>query len=107
MLSTPIGRLRLISVLEAITYLVLLFIAVPVKYGADKPVLVQIMGPVHGTFFILYVIQTLDVRSKLKWDGAMTMKVLVAAVIPFAPFVVERRLRALESGAAAPARAKA
>jgi integral membrane protein len=106
MLSTPIGRLRLISVLEAVTYLVLLFIAVPVKYGADRPVLVQIMGPVHGTFFILYVIQALDVRSKLKWDGATTAKVLVAAVIPFAPFFVERWLRTQVPGTAAPASAK-
>jgi integral membrane protein len=92
-LSTPVGRLRVISLLEAVSFLVLIFIAVPVKYAGDNPNPVHVMGPVHGALFILYVLSTWQVRQALSWSNVVTVKVLVAAVIPFAPFWVERWLR--------------
>jgi integral membrane protein len=92
-LSTPVGRLRVFSVLEAITYLVLLFVAVPIKYAGDNPNPVHVMGPVHGVLFIFYVLSAWQARAALSWPNNVTAKVLVAAVIPFAPFFVERWLR--------------
>jgi integral membrane protein len=101
-LSTPIGRLRVFSVLEAVTFLVLVFIAVPVKYAGDNPKMVQVMGPVHGVFFIFYVLSLFQVRKALSWPTVLTVKVLVAAVIPFAPFWVERWLRTQHAPVATP-----
>jgi integral membrane protein len=102
-LSTPIGRLRVFSLLEAISFLVLIFIAVPVKYAGDNPTMVHVMGPVHGVLFIFYVLTTWQVRQALSWSTGVTAKVLVAAVIPFAPFWVERWLRTLQTSSATPA----
>ncbi len=93
MMSTPLGRLRLISLLEAVSFLMLLAFAVYKRTDGGSETGVQIMGPVHGVLFILYVLAALDVRKRLAWANATTAKVLVAAVVPFAPFYVERWLR--------------
>lgn len=92
MVAKAVGRLRVVSLLEGISFLILLTASV-VKRTAEEEIGVQIMGPVHGFLFICYVILALDVRGKLKWDAMTTAKVLIASVIPFAPFFVERWLR--------------
>jgi integral membrane protein len=100
MLATPVGRLRLFSVLEAISFLFLLSVAVPMQIAGDDK-LVMPAGMTHGILFILYVLAALDLRTRLGWPNQVTGKVLVAAVIPFAPFFVERWLRNLEAPAPA------
>ena len=55
MLQTPIGRLRLMGFIEGMSLLILLFIAMPLKYWADYPMAVTIVGSVHGGLFILYL----------------------------------------------------
>ncbi|HEY2832036.1 MAG TPA: DUF3817 domain-containing protein [Sporichthyaceae bacterium] len=92
MLSTPIGRLRVFSVLEAISYLALLSIAVPMQIGGNDS-LIAPAGATHGVLFIFYVLSAWQVRTALSWPNNVIAKVLVAAVIPFAPFFVERWLR--------------
>ena len=100
MVSTPVGRLRLFSLLEAVTYLFLLGVAVPMQIGGNDK-LIAPAGMTHGILFILYVLTTIDVRGKLGWPNNITLKVLVASVIPFAPFFVERWLRSQETPARA------
>lgn len=92
MTSNAIDRLRLISLVEGISFLVLLTCSV-LKRTNDWELGVQIMGPVHGFFFVLYVLAALDVRKRLGWPNATTAKVLLAAIPPFVPFFVERWLR--------------
>ena len=81
---------RFVSVAEAISFLVLLLVAMPLKYGADAPVGVQVMGPVHGILFLLYLLLALIVRADLGWDARRTVLALGASVLPVAPFLVER-----------------
>jgi integral membrane protein len=90
MLSTRIGRLRLISVLEGISYLVLLLIS---RWVLDWHPGVAVLGPIHGILFITYLLGVLDLRKRMNWDTATLVKLLAAAVIPFATFFVERWLR--------------
>lgn len=90
MLSTRIGRLRLFSVLEATTYIVLLAIS---SFALDWHGGVAVLGPVHGALFVIYVLAVLELRSKANWDMATLVKLLLASVIPFAPYFVERWLR--------------
>ncbi|MGQ0626390.1 MAG: DUF3817 domain-containing protein [Sporichthyaceae bacterium] len=92
LLKDPIGRLRVISVLEASSFLILLVCSV-LKRTHDFQAGVHVMGPVHGILFVLYLLLVLDVRARLQWPTATTLKVALAAVIPVAPFFVERRLR--------------
>ncbi|MDQ0926299.1 integral membrane protein [Bacillus atrophaeus] len=74
MLQTPIGRLRTMGFIEGMSLLILLFIAMPLKYWADLPLAVTIVGSVHGGLFVLYLLVlayvTLSVKWSLKWSAA-------------------------------------
>ncbi len=89
--ATPaIPALRIVAVLEAVSWLVLI-VATIVKYTADAPLGVKIMGPVHGVLFLAYVALVIEVRRKLAWDARTTFIVLADSIIPFGGFVVARR----------------
>lgn len=92
MLNSNIGRLRLTGLLEGISYLLLLFIAVPAKYWGDMPVISKVLGPIHGVLFILFVYYTFSIASDLKWKFTTTGKVLLASIIPFGTFYVDSRI---------------
>ncbi|GGT57696.1 putative membrane protein YdzA [Actinomadura citrea] len=85
-----IRAFRFVSVAEAFSFLLLLLVAMPLKYGADAPIGVQVMGPVHGVLFMAYVGLVFLVREQLGWDLGRTVLALGAAVLPVAPFFVER-----------------
>ncbi|WP_051468501.1 DUF3817 domain-containing protein [Actinomadura oligospora] len=85
-----VKTLRIVSVAEAVSFLVLLLVAMPLKYGADAPVAVQIMGPIHGVLFLAYVGLVLVGRQATGWDNKRTLLALIASVLPIAPFFVER-----------------
>jgi integral membrane protein len=94
LLCTRIGRLELLGYLEGLSLLILLFVAVPLKYWAGNPAMVRILGPVHGTFFLWYVFQTLSIGVENRWQfRKTTWKVLVACIIPFGTFYIGRQLR--------------
>lgn len=85
--------LRIAAVAEALTLLALVFVAVPLKYGADLPAAASIMGPIHGMAFMLFlwfVIRSLS-EELINWKGAV--RLLVGAVIPFGGIVNERWLK--------------
>ncbi len=89
LLSTKVGRLRLIG----ISLLVLIGIAVPMKYASDDPSLVKLMGPIHGFFFVIFVINALSVGIEYKWKfSEITWKVLLACMIPFGTFYIDYRI---------------
>ncbi len=89
--STSVGRLRILGFLEGISLLVLVFVAVPLKYYAQNPALTKLIGPIHGGLFLLFVINTLSVGIEQNWRfKTTTWKVLLACVVPFGTFYVDR-----------------
>lgn len=91
--NNPVGRLRIIAFLEGISLLVLVLIAVPLKYAAGQPGLSTIMGPVHGALFLLFVFNTISVGVTLRWKfSETTWKVLLACIIPFGTFYIDRKI---------------
>jgi integral membrane protein len=91
--TTSIGRLRLSGFLEGVSFLVLLFIAMPMKYMFNEPTLVRIIGAIHGGLFLLFVLITLQVAVEKKWKFTdITWKVLLASVIPFATFYIDSKI---------------
>ena len=93
LLKTPIGRLRLIGYIEGLSLLVLLFIAVPLKYAAGDPLLSKIMGPLHGALFLLFIFNTLSVGVEQQWKFRQTTyKVMLACIIPFGTFYIDRKI---------------
>ena len=84
-----IKTLRVISYLEGISYILLLFIAVPIKYYANDPSLVILLGMPHGLLFVAYVILSLVNSKKYRWNSKKTLVVLISSVIPFGTFYVD------------------
>ena len=81
--------LRVISYLEGISYILLLFIAVPIKYYANDPSLVKLLGMRHGLLFVAYVILSLVSSKEYRWNSKKTLVVLISSVIPFGTFYVD------------------
>jgi integral membrane protein len=93
LIQSRIGRLRIVGFLEGISLLVLLFVAVPVKYVFGDAILVRIIGPVHGMLFLLFVLNTLGAGIEQRWNfRTTTWKVLLACIIPFGTFYIDRKI---------------
>jgi integral membrane protein len=86
-------RFKWISLIEGISFLVLLFIAMPLKYIYEIPMAVSVVGWIHGLLFIIYIYVVFPTASKLKWDFSRTLFALIASVLPFGPFIFDRNLK--------------
>ncbi|HVO95582.1 MAG TPA: DUF3817 domain-containing protein [Terriglobales bacterium] len=93
MLKTSIGRLRAIGLAEGVSFLILLGVAMPLKYFAGLPQAVKVVGWIHGLLFITFCMVLLQTRIDAKWDARRTITVLGAALLPFGPFVIDGQLR--------------
>ncbi|QHW31005.1 DUF3817 domain-containing protein [Paenibacillus rhizovicinus] len=81
-----------ISYLEGTSFLVLLCIAMPLKYMADKPNAVSVTGGIHGFFFALYLVAVAVMAVRYRWKALRVVGAVIASLLPFGPFVFERRL---------------
>lgn len=83
---------RIVAFLEGLSYILLLFIATPIKYISGNPEYVKLLGMPHGMLFIIYVILAFMIKGEMKWNTKTFLFVLAASLIPFATFYVERKL---------------
>ncbi len=90
--QSPIGRLRITAFLEGVSFLILLGIAVPLKYFAAMPTAVKVPGMIHGILFILFVFTLIDVKISHKWSLAKSGMAFVSALLPFGTFVLDARV---------------
>ncbi|BBI33008.1 DUF3817 domain-containing protein [Cohnella abietis] len=93
MLSTPIKRLRFIGYFEAGSFLILLLIAMPLKYAFDTPEPVKIVGIIHGFLFALYLLAILNAFIARKLSLGMSLVAVIAAFLPFGPVLLDRKIR--------------
>lgn len=93
MLRTPIGRLRVIAFIEGISFLLLLGVAMPLKYFAEMPAAVKTAGWIHGVLFMLYLFAVAEVTVRRHLSFALALGALVASLLPFGTFVLDARLR--------------
>ncbi len=92
MFKTTIGRLRIIGFLEGISLLVLVLIAVPMKYFFDNPSGSSLVGPVHGMLFLLFIANAIYVGKIRRWKYSTIFKVLLSSIIPFGTFYIDHIL---------------
>src|SRR5690606_32142541 len=85
-----LNTFRIIALLEGVSYLLLLFLAVPIKYFGNDPQYVKLLGIPHGLLFVAYVILAFIIGFKLKWKTETLLFVLAASVIPFGTFYVDK-----------------
>ena len=92
LLSTSLGRLRVVGFLEGWSFLILLLVAMPLKYLANQPQAVRYVGMAHGLLFVAYVALVLQNALESRWPLRKTLLALLASFIPLGPFWAERRL---------------
>ena len=90
--QTPIGRFRIIAFLEGVSFLVLLGIAMPLKYFAGLPLAVKIVGMAHGILFILFIFSLVDVKLSHRWSLSKSAMAFASSLLPFGTFVLDARV---------------
>jgi integral membrane protein len=90
MLSTPVGRFRLLALAEAVSWAGLL-IGMLFKYVvSDNEIGVKVFGPIHGAIFVAYVLVALLASRAQRWEHTTTFLALLASIPPFGTIVFER-----------------
>jgi integral membrane protein len=82
-----------VALIEGISYIVLLGIAMPLKYYFDSPLAVKMVGWAHGVLFMAYLLFLLVCWIKYKWSFLRVVSYFFASLLPFLPFLVERNLK--------------
>ena len=93
MMSTPIGRLRMTGIAEGISLLLLLMVAMPLKYFAGKPEAVQVIGWIHGLLFVVFMLAVLVVFLQKKLSFKYAVLAFFAAFLPFGTFIFDGILK--------------
>ncbi|QIE60857.1 DUF3817 domain-containing protein [Rasiella rasia] len=91
LMDTSVKTFKIVSTLEAISFLILLGIAVPLKHFWQMPEMVSVVGMIHGILFIAYIIMAYIMKEKLNWSWGTLAIVMICSVLPFGPFYAERK----------------
>lgn len=89
MKNDTFSRFRIISIIEGLSYLLLVFIAMPLKYMFDYPMAVKVVGMSHGVLFILFFLALVMAMNKYKWKF-LGFQLFVYSLIPFGFILIER-----------------
>ena len=90
---TALLQLRLVALLEGSSFLVLLFVAMPLKYLAGLPLAVRIVGLVHGLLFLVFLAALYRAGRARRWPLHRWVIAFISSVVPFGTFVFDRSLR--------------
>lgn len=90
-MNNPVPLLRTVTLLEAISYVVLCFVAMPLKYVWDLPIYVKVFGWIHGVLFAWFAWALVRVFHNAKWPPTRLVGVLVAGLLPIVPFFLHAR----------------
>jgi len=82
---------RVVSFLEGTSYLLLLFVAVPIKYCMNDPQYVKLLGMPHGLLFVGYLVVAFLLKSEMKWSIKNFSVILLASILPFGTFYVDKK----------------
>jgi integral membrane protein len=84
-------RYRVIAYVVGVMLLLLLFVAMPLKYLADNPDAMDIIGPMHGFLYVVYLLATFDLFRRVRWSFTRLVLIALAGTIPFLSFYAERK----------------
>jgi integral membrane protein len=91
--SSFLKSLRVVSLIEGVSTLILFFIAMPVKYIWDIPEAVSWPGRLHGGLFVLLVVMALVAIKKVPISEKVSFQLIIAALVPFGPFWMDKKLK--------------
>jgi integral membrane protein len=90
--NSALTRYRVMAYVVGAFLLLLVLVAMPLKYLADNEGPISIIGPTHGFLYMVYLLASLDLAVKSRWSVKKTIWVLLAGTLPFASFIVERQV---------------
>ncbi|HRI38031.1 MAG TPA: DUF3817 domain-containing protein [Nitrospira sp.] len=93
---SEIQRFRMTALAEGSSFLILLCIAMPMKYVMGMPRVVTVVGAIHGILFLLYIGQLAKLRTTHQWDNRFLFIAFLASLLPFGPFMFDKYLREKE-----------
>jgi len=96
MIKNSVKKFRLMGMIEGYSYLILLFIAMPLKYFAGYPIYVKVAGMTHGILFILFSLLLLKALDDAKWSHKESALFFIASLIPFGTFFTDKKIKAYE-----------
>jgi integral membrane protein len=91
LLKSALGRFRIVAFLEGVSYLLLLAVAMPLKYLAGMPQGVRVVGTAHGVLVILFVVLLIQVAIERSWNFKKTFLLLLFSLIPFGTFYADAK----------------
>lgn len=96
-MKSSMKAFRIVALLEGVSFLILLFIAMPLKYMMDMPLPVRITGMVHGVLFIAFIFYLMQVKSEKNWPLKKAFIAFLASLLPFGTFVLDAKMLKPES----------
>lgn len=93
-----INLYRKTAIIEGISYLILLFVAMPFKYFLDIPEPVKYFGWIHGVLFLVYMVILIITSLKYRWSIVRILVYIIGSVLPFVPFILDKKLKQEYSG---------
>jgi len=86
-------RFRWVAFLEGLSFVLLLFVAMPLKYYAGMPLAVRIVGGIHGLLFVAFLWALFEVTVERSWPARRWGLAFLSSLLPFGTFVFDRSLR--------------
>lgn len=90
--GAALRRYQIIAYIVGTFLILLLPIGVPLKHFADQPIVVMLVGPLHGFLYMVYLAFTVDLARRVPWQLKRTLIVMLAGTIPFVSFIAERKV---------------
>lgn len=97
MLDTNLKKFRLVALLEGISFIVLLFIAMPIKYMLGEPLVVKFVGMTHGGLFLLFLYLLFVTAKEYKWKLSFISMAFIASLLPFGTFYLDKKLKLINN----------
>ncbi|MBB5870486.1 integral membrane protein [Allocatelliglobosispora scoriae] len=91
-MPAALKRYRIAAYVVGVMLLLLVAVAMPLKYFGDNATPVEIIGPIHGWLFAIYLVITFDLARRTSWPLRRTLGVMIAGTIPLVSFYAERKV---------------
>ena len=93
--TSSLDKLRLVSFIEGVSFVLLIFIGMPLKYQMDMPMPNKVLGMSHGILTIVFVVALFNAWADKEIDVKVALQTFVASLIPFGAFFMEQKLKKL------------
>lgn len=84
---------RLVAYIEGLSFVLLVFVAMPLKYWADFPLAVRVLGTVHGALFVAFIVLLARAASELAWPKKRWAVAFSSSLVPFGTFAFDPSLK--------------